>query len=82
MDNAIETYRKRNKCTYASIAEKVGLSAGAVVYAHCHHLRTISAESAIKYSHKLNIPLHEIRPDLWEAGASVPVEAPQPETHR
>ena len=72
MDNVIETYRKRHKCTYASIADKVGLSAGAVVYAHCHNLRRISAESAIKYSQALNIPLSELRPDLWAAGESVP----------
>jgi len=68
MENVIETYRKRHKCTYASIAMKAGLSAGAVVYAHCHQLRKISAESAIKYSQALNIPLHELRPDLWTAG--------------
>lgn len=50
---------------------------------HCHESRIkrwcsglcplssatkISAESAIKYSQALNIPLHELRPDLWTAG--------------
>ena len=33
-----------------------------------------SAESAIKYARACGIPLHELRPDLWEVGACTPEE--------
>lgn len=80
--NIVEKYRQKHGLTYEQLAKKAGLSARSVAYAHCHGLRAISAESAIKYALTCGIPLSQLRPDLWEAGASVPVEAPQPEPHR
>ncbi len=35
------------------------------VWRHAHNVRTISPKFAIRYHNTLNVPLHEIRPDLW-----------------
>nr|DAZ64196.1 MAG TPA: helix-turn-helix domain protein [Caudoviricetes sp.] len=79
--NILEEYRQKHGLTYEQLAKLAGLSARSVAYAHCHGLRTISAESAIKYALTCGISLSKLRPDLWEAGASAPVEDPPPETH-
>ena len=74
MMNALEKYRLAHGLTYDQLATQAGLSARSVSYAHCHGLRAISAESAIKYARACGIPLHELRPDLWEVGACTPEE--------
>ena len=37
-----------------------------VVWRHLHGQKKISAEFAMKYHKTYGIPLHELRPDLWE----------------
>lgn len=52
------------------------------LYKQMQGKRTVGAKTAMRYHKILGIPLHELRPDLWEAGASAPVEDPPPErTH-
>lgn len=74
--NALEKFRVDHGLTYDQLAAQAGLSARSVTYAHCHGLRAISAESAVKYALACGIPLNELRPDLWAAGASVPAAPP------
>jgi len=65
MKNTLENYRQSCGMTYEQLAAKAGFSSRAVAYLHCSGKRTISAESAVRYSRALNIPLCELRPDLW-----------------
>ena len=53
MKNAIENFRLASGLSFQEIADR------------CRGSRLISAESAVKYSHGLGIPLSELRPDLW-----------------
>lgn len=63
--NIIDQYRTEHGLSYAKMAAMAGFSARSVVYAHCHNLRVVSAESAVKYNRTFGIPLCQIRPDLW-----------------
>nr|DAG43725.1 MAG TPA: hypothetical protein [Caudoviricetes sp.] len=78
MMNVLEKYRIAHGLTYDQLATQAGLSARSVSYAHCHGIRAISAESAVKYARACGIPLHELRPDLWTAGSCTPAENKQP----
>ena len=66
MTNALDKYRKKFSLTYRDLAKLSGLSLY-TVHRHCHCTR-IPAESAVIYNRQLNIPLHELRPDLWKDG--------------
>lgn len=65
MKNAIEKYRQDHGLTYEKLALNVGFSSRGAVFNHCSGQRSISAESAKRYSQALGIPLSELRPDLW-----------------
>lgn len=63
--NIIDQYRTEHGLSYAKMAAMAGFSARGVVFAHCHNLRVVSAESAVKYNRTFGIPLYLLRPDLW-----------------
>lgn len=70
MKNALEKYREESGMTLSEIAFAAGFRSRSSVFQHCRGSRTISAESALKYSRALGIPLSELRPDLWPPTAS------------
>ena len=47
------------------MAEIAGFNTHNAPFFHCHGLRRISAESALKYHRAFGIPLSDLRPDLW-----------------
>lgn len=65
MKNIIEEYRLRRGMTFGEMARAAGFLSRSSVYQHCSGARSISAESAVKYSRAFGIPLSDIRPDLW-----------------
>lgn len=76
MKNPLETYRISSGMTYRKIAELCGLKSPSTVLQHCKGARSISAETAIKYSIFLGIPLSELRPDLWPPTSAAPTSTP------
>lgn len=65
MKNIIENFRQSSGLTYAQMALLGGFSSRSVVFLHCKGKRSISPESAKRYSQAFGIPLSELRPDLW-----------------
>lgn len=64
--NALQIYRLQKGMTYQELAKLSGMSSKSSVFHHCLGKRKISAESAMKYHKALNIPLSQLRPDLWQ----------------
>ena len=75
MKNIIEKFREDSGMTYARMAHLGGFSSRSVVFLHCKGMRSISPESAKKYSKAFGIPLSELRPDLWPPESVPPVPA-------
>lgn len=65
MKNAIENFRLVSGLSFQEIADRCSIRSRSTVLQHCKGSRLISAESAVKYSQGLGIPLSELRPDLW-----------------
>ena len=72
MKNALEKYREQSGMTLSEIAFAAGFRSRSSVFQHCRGSRAISAESALKYSRALGIPLSELRPDLWPPTPTTP----------
>jgi len=66
--NALESYRKEHHLTFEAIANMVGVKKP-TVWRHCAG-DPISGESALLYHTKLQIPLEELRPDLYPTPTS------------
>ena len=64
MKNALSKLRKKLGLTYKAMAERTGITAPSV-YFHCSGKVKVSAENALKYHRAFNIPLTELRPDIW-----------------
>lgn len=77
MKNIIDDYRKAHGLTYEKMAVLAGFNSRSVVFLHCSGQRSISAESAIKYSRAFGLLLSDLRPDLWppDAVAATPTTA-------
>jgi len=66
MHNALEQFRRKNGLTFAALGRRVGLSR-ATVLMHCKAKRQIGGDAAIRYAVELDIPIRELRPDLFKA---------------
>lgn len=62
----LASYMSESGTTDAELAAKLGVS-GELVRLWRHGHRDISAKRAIAISKITSIPLHELRPDLWDA---------------
>lgn len=67
MKSVIEEYRRDHKVTFAEIARRCSLDPTAVLR-HCKGERKIGGEAALRYHINLDIPLPELRPDLYGQG--------------
>jgi len=64
MKNALEQFRQRNGLSYAELARRVG-SDRATVMRNCKAAR-IPPAAAPTYNAKLQIPMKDLLPDLYE----------------
>lgn len=64
MKNALSQLRTKLGLSYRAMADKAGITAPAVFF-HCNGKVKMSAENALKYNKAFDIPLTELRPDLW-----------------
>lgn len=56
---------KTQKMSFAEVGRLVKYGRD-TVSRHCNGQRQISAEASLRYNKALGIPLHELRPDLFE----------------
>lgn len=82
MKNAIENFRLASGLSFQEIADRCAIRSRSTVLHHCRGSRLISAESAVKYSHGLGIPLSELRPDLWPPEEGQPPVGPTMPHHQ
>lgn len=64
MNKLKETIHEK-KMSYAEVGRMIGYGRD-MVSRHCSGDRKISAEAAYKYNKALGIPLHALRPDIFE----------------
>ena len=65
MNTFLENYILSTGMTFRQVAACCGFKSASTVFQHCRGMRTISAESAVKYKEGLGISLSSLRPDLW-----------------
>ncbi len=63
--NKLKQTIHEKQMSYAEVGRKIGYGRD-MVSRHCSGDRKISAEAAYKYNKELGIPLHELRPDIFE----------------
>jgi transcriptional regulator with XRE-family HTH domain len=63
MKNALELYRESNGFSYAELSRLVGFDR-ATVWKHCK-AKFVPEAAAARYYAKLQIPLEDLRPDLF-----------------
>lgn len=63
MKNALEAYRQKHGLTYEALGKLVGYDRP-VVWRHCKADK-IPESSVVRYHAKLQIPLEDLRPDLF-----------------
>ncbi|MDP1702606.1 MAG: helix-turn-helix transcriptional regulator [Aestuariivirga sp.] len=64
--NAFLKYRKDHRLTQERLAELIG-STKASICRYEKDKRVISVDRAKVVNDKIGIPLHKLRPDVWEA---------------
>ncbi|CCO24006.1 protein of unknown function [Maridesulfovibrio hydrothermalis AM13 = DSM 14728] len=64
MNKLLQTINER-KISFAEVGRLVGYGRD-TISRHCNGQRQISAEAALRYNKALGIPLHEMRPDIFE----------------
>lgn len=63
--NALEKYRQDHDLSCVEMAAIVGCR-HSTISRHCNDKRPISGDFVLLYHAKFGIPLHELRPDIFE----------------